>query len=258
MVTGGGSGIGAATALEFATEGAKVVVIDRDNTAGEAQRERLRSDGFDVCYIDADVGFAEDCRRSVGDALEAFGRIDVLVNNAASFISAGRTSTTADWARISEVNVAGAANMVQVALAPLQRSPHGAIVNVASVSAYIAQRENWTYNATKAAILSLTRSIAMDFARYGIRVNSVSPGWIWTPPAAALVGDDRRKFEQHIGKLHLLGRSGDPREVARAILFLCSDDASFVTGTDLRVDGGYLAMGPERSEATIDVLKEGN
>jgi NAD(P)-dependent dehydrogenase (short-subunit alcohol dehydrogenase family) len=136
--------------------------------------------------------------------------------------------------------------MAQLAVEPMRSLGKGAIVNVASVSASVAQPDHWTYNAAKGGLVTLTKCMALDLAQWGIRVNSVSPGWIWTPASAAAVDGNRRKLDQMVAPFHMLGRCGDAREVARAILFLCSDDASFITGTDLVVDGGYLAMGAER------------
>jgi NAD(P)-dependent dehydrogenase (short-subunit alcohol dehydrogenase family) len=135
--------------------------------------------------------------------------------------------------------------MVQACAAALTASTHGAVVNVASISGYIAQPGRWTYNATKAAILSLTRCQALDLSGRGIRVNSVSPGWTWTPEVDRAAEGDRAKWDPIWGRFHMLRRCADPREVARPILFLCSDDASFITATDLHVDGGYLGMGSE-------------
>ncbi len=132
----------------------------------------------------------------------------------------------------------------------------GAIVNFASISAKVAQTGRWLYPAGKAAIVQLTRNMAMDLAADGIRVNSVSPGWTWSKVMVELSGDDRAKTDRVAAPFHLLGRAGDPEEVANVVLFLCSDDASFVTGADYAVDGGYSAMGPEQAEPAIPKLAE--
>jgi NAD(P)-dependent dehydrogenase (short-subunit alcohol dehydrogenase family) len=120
-----------------------------------------------------------------------------------------------------------------------------AIVNVASISAHIAQPNRWTYNACKGAIVAMTRCQALDLAPDGIRVNAISPAWTWTPEVARAANNDRERWEPVWGRFQMLRRFCEPREVARAILFLCSDDASFVTGTELAVDGGYLGLGSE-------------
>ena len=135
--------------------------------------------------------------------------------------------------------------MVQAYRLAMQHAGGGAVVNVASISGYIAQPNRWTYNASKGAILSLTRCHALDLAPDRIRVNSVSPGWIWTPEVAKAAGGDRARWEPVWGRYHMLRRLGEPKEVADVILFLCSDRATFVTGADIAVDGGYRSLGPE-------------
>ena len=135
--------------------------------------------------------------------------------------------------------------MVQAAVPEMKRAGLGAIVNTASVSGYIAQPNRWTYNATKGAILTMTKCQALDLSSDNIRVNSVSPGWTWTPEVAKAAEGDREKWEPVWGRFHMLRRLADTHEVAKPILFLCSDDASFITATDLAVDGGYLGLGGE-------------
>jgi NAD(P)-dependent dehydrogenase (short-subunit alcohol dehydrogenase family) len=138
--------------------------------------------------------------------------------------------------------------MVQNVAEPMRQAGGGAIVNVSSISGHIAQTGRWTYNASKGAVNQLTRCQALDLAPYNIRVNSVSPGWIWTREvykAAEMGGGGREKWDPIWGKYHMLRRCADPVECAGPILFLLSEDASFITGTDLPVDGGYLGMGPE-------------
>jgi NAD(P)-dependent dehydrogenase (short-subunit alcohol dehydrogenase family) len=127
----------------------------------------------------------------------------------------------------------------------MSESLGAAIVNLASISGHIAQPNRWTYNASKGAILAMTKCQALDLSVHGIRVNAISPGWIWTPEVQKAADGDREKWEPVWGRYHMLRRLGEPREVARAILFLCSDAAGFITGAELPVDGGYLAMGSE-------------
>ncbi len=245
IVTGSASGIGLATTQEFAAEGAAVVLLDIDRERGEAAALALRDSGSRAMFFQTDVSSPDACALAARSAVEQFGAIDCVVNSAVNFVSRGLNVTSADWDACLRVNVQGGANMVQACAPALGQTGHGAVVNVASISGYIAQPARWTYNATKGAILSLTRCQALDLAEQGIRVNSVSPGWTWTPEVDRAAGGDRAHWEPIWGKFHMLRRCAEPREVARAILFLCSLDASFITATDLPVDGGYLGMGPE-------------
>ncbi len=245
IVTGGASGIGQATAREFAASGAIAVIFDINAAGGEQAAGELRAEGWTAVFHRVDVSDAEACRSGVRSVVGAYGRVDFLVNSAVSFLNKGIDATTADWEHSLGVNVRGGANMAQACFEPMRRAQGAAIVNIASVSAHVAQPGRWTYNACKGAIVNLTRCQAMDLAPFGIRVNVISPGWIWTPEVAKAAQGDRARWEPVWGRYHLLRRLGEPREVARAVLFLCSDDASFITGTELRVDGGYMAMGSE-------------
>src|SRR5215472_3345706 len=163
-------------------------------------------------------------------------RINYLVNNAFSFTAKGLDAAPEDWERIMQVGPVGYANMAQAAFEALKQAGGGAIVNVSSISAFIAQPNRWTYNAAKGAVHTLTKCMAFDLAPYHIRVNSISPGWIWTQEvlkAAALDSGGREKWDPIWGQYHMLRRCGEPSEVAAAALFLLSDDASFITATDL-------------------------
>ncbi|MBC7811966.1 MAG: SDR family oxidoreductase, partial [Burkholderiales bacterium] len=183
--------------------------------------------------------------KAVADVVAKYGKVNYLVNSAVSFTAKGLDVTPREWDRSLGVNIRGGANMVQACYQPMKDAGGGAVVNIASISAHIAQPNRWTYNATKGAIVSMTKCQALDLAPAGIRVNSVSPGWIWTPEVAKAAADDRAKWEPIWGRFHMLRRIGEPSEVARAILFLCSSDASFITGTELAVDGGYMGLGSE-------------
>lgn len=245
IVTGGASGIGAATVAEFAAAGAAVAIFDINAQAGRRMAETAQAQGQKVEFHEVNVADATRCREAVQTVGERWGRVDFLINNAVSFISKGLDVTPADWERSLGVNVAGYANMVQ-ACYPFMRGVRGAaIVNLASISAHIAQPNRWTYNAGKGAIIALTKCQALDLSSDGIRVNAVSPGWIWTPEVQKAAAGDRAKWEPVWGRYSMLRRLGEPREVARAILFLCSDDASFITGSELSVDGGYSGLGSE-------------
>ena len=245
VVTGGASGIGRATVEEFARSGTQVAIFDIQEALSRQVRDALVGEGHSVESYTVDVSDADACKQTLSEVRAKWGRVDFLVNNAVSFISRGLDVTTADWERCLGVNVRGYANMVQACYPFMREHSASAIVNIASISAHIAQPNRWTYNATKGAIVSMTKCQALDLAGDGIRVNAVSPGWIWTPEVAKAANNNREKWEPIWGRYHVLRRLGEPREVARAILFLCSDDASFITGAELPVDGGYLALGSE-------------
>jgi NAD(P)-dependent dehydrogenase (short-subunit alcohol dehydrogenase family) len=245
LITGAASGIGAATARLFAEQGMHVVVLDIDEQGVHEAVAKIEGVGGTATAAVADVGD----RTAVGAAIDsldaALGRLDAVVNCAVSFVARGLDVTEPEWEHVLRVNVQGISNIVQAAHPLLAATDGAAVVNTASISAHIAQPSRWTYNATKGAIVSLTRCMAMDLAPDGIRVNTVSPGWIWTPEVSRAADGDRARWEPVWGRFHLMRRLGEPEEVARAIAFLCSSDASFITGTELAVDGGYLAMGPE-------------
>jgi NAD(P)-dependent dehydrogenase (short-subunit alcohol dehydrogenase family) len=242
IVVGGGSGIGAATALQLARLGAFVTIFDINPSAAGAVADQVRTAQRPEIFR-VDVSREEELEAAVSAVAGRTGAINFLVNSAASFIAAGRDATRADWDQVLGVNVRGCASSVDRVS---RHMPTGsAIVNVSSISAHIAQPNRWTYNATKAAIVELTKCQALDLAPLGVRVNVVSPGWIWTSEVAKAAGGDRERWEPVWGKYHILNRLGEPDEVASAIVFLLSRAASFITATELMVDGGYLALSAE-------------
>jgi NAD(P)-dependent dehydrogenase (short-subunit alcohol dehydrogenase family) len=247
IVTGGASGIGRAITQELCREGAAVLFMDLSKH-GQAVADELIAVGYDALFYRGDVADEAACRQAVAAALARWGRVNYLVNNAFSFIAKGLDATPADWDRSMRVGPIGYATMTQAVVEALKQSGGGAIVNVSSISAFIAQPNRWTYNAAKGAVHNLTKCMAFDLAPFHIRVNSISPGWIWTQEvykAAAIDGGGREKWDPIWGEYHMLRRCGDPIECAAAALFLLSEDASFITATDLAVDGGYMGMGPE-------------
>ncbi len=188
--------------------------------------------------------------------MAAFGGIDFLINLACVYIDDGINSTRQNWLDSYNINVVGGVMMLKAVRPHMIKRGGGAVVNFGSISAKVAQRGRWLYPVTKAAILQLTRNEALDLAAEGIRVNSVSPGWTWSRVIEELTRGDKTKANKVGGPFHLLGRIGEPEEVAQAVLFLCSSHASFITGADLAVDGGYSAMGPEMASAAIAKLME--
>ena len=245
IVTGGGAGIGQATAILFAKEGAKVVVADIDEAAGALTATQIRDQGGEVIAWLTDVSLETHAQAVCEAAVRAFGRIDILVNNAATFVLKGLEATVADWERTLGVNVIGTALMSRFAAEAMKKAGGGAIVNLGSISSFVAQPSFITYSATKGALVQMTRNMAMDLAAFGIRVNCVCPGTILTQAShnhMERVGQTLEEFSKHEGAKNLLGRIGEPREVASAILFLASDEASFITGAHLLVDGGYTTL----------------
>lgn len=247
IITGGSSGIGRATVAELCKEGASVTFTGISDIGYSTEKE-FKDQGYDVMFLKGDMIEEQFCREISERTLKKWGRINYLVNNAFSFLAKGITATKEDWYRSFFVGPVAYARMVQQVIEPMKKQGGGSIVNMSSISAHIAQIDRWTYNAAKGAVNQLTRCQALDLGAFNIRVNSVSPGWIWTrevDKASKLDGGGRKKWEPVWGKYHLLRRCGEPVECAGPILFLLSDDASFITGTDLPIDGGYLAVGPE-------------
>jgi NAD(P)-dependent dehydrogenase (short-subunit alcohol dehydrogenase family) len=246
VVTGGGAGIGRATCELFAQEGAAVVVAERNAVSGRETADRINRQGGRALFVPTDVADEASIQRMADETVRALGRINVLVNNAGVFVLRGIEATPAEWRQILDVNVMGPALVAKHVVPHLRQAGGGAIVNLASISSFIAQPQFVTYNASKSAIPGITRCMAMDLAADKIRVNAVAPGAVWTQIVERLTreaGMDRAAADRHPdwGGAHLLQRIADPREIAYAILFLASDEASFVTGTTLMVDGGYTA-----------------
>jgi NAD(P)-dependent dehydrogenase (short-subunit alcohol dehydrogenase family) len=245
IVTGGSVGIGRAVVEELCKEGARVAFTGIEKDLCESAQQELTATGYDVLGMCGDMSDEAFCRQAVGNAVARWGNLNCLVNNAFSFTAKWADATVDDWHRVFDVGPIAFARMATEARSHMRSAGGGAIVNVSSISAFIAQPKRWTYNAAKGAVNTLTKCMAMDLAPYGIRVNSVSPGWIWTREVLKAAGGDRDRWDPVWGQFHMLERCGEPVEVAAAILFLLSDDASFITGTDLAVDGGYQSMGAE-------------
>ena len=249
IVPGGATKIGRAVVAAFREAGTRVVIADINEAAGQAM------EGEGVAFVRCDLRDDASISALVEATVKRFGRIDFLVNVACSYLDNGVASTRAEWLESFDVNVVGSVMLMQAARAELARN-RGAIVNFGSISSRVAQTGRWLYPVSKAAILQLTRNQAMDLAPEGIRVNAVSPGWTWSNIMDHLTGGDRAKTDRVAAPFHLLGRTGDPEEVASAVMFLCSDEARFITGTDIRVDGGYTAMGPDRADPAIPLLMD--
>jgi NAD(P)-dependent dehydrogenase (short-subunit alcohol dehydrogenase family) len=241
IITGAGSGIGRATAELFAAEGADVVVADIDAQGGGETAARIRDSGGSAVFFQLDITNERDSKRLADHTAATFGRIDVLVNNAAVFVLKGFAADVQEWRRSFEVNVIGMVFVTKAAVEHM-KDRGGAIVNVGSISSFIAQPNLFVYSSTKAAILQITRNMALDLASRNIRVNCVCPGPILTPALLNKFDGNLEEIDKTEGKRTLLKRVGQPREVGCAALFLASDESSYITGASLMVDGGYTAQ----------------
>jgi NAD(P)-dependent dehydrogenase (short-subunit alcohol dehydrogenase family) len=244
IVTGASSGIGQATAEVLAEQGAKVVLADIDAQNGESAAEGIRQRGGQARFVEADISREKDAQKITDEALAAFGQVNILVNDAAAFVLKGFGASLEDWQRSLGVNVIGTAMVTRYAIEPMKKTG-GAIVLVGSISSFCAQPDFFVYSATKAALVQMTRNMAMDLGPFGIRVNSVCPGTILTPASLRhikKIGSTVEEFSRTESAKAFLGRVGSPREVALPICFLVSEEASYITGASLMVDAGYSAM----------------
>lgn len=241
VVTGGGRGIGRAITLALVRAGAQVLVGSRDTATGAEVVEE--TDGR-AAFVPTDVTVAEDCARLIETAVADHGRLDILVNNAGA-LSDGTIEETSveEWDRVQAVNLRGPFLCSKFAIPFMRSAGSGSIINIASIDAYWAEPRLAAYCAAKGGLLALTRAIAIDFGRFGIRCNSICPGYVETDMLREYyesVGD-QDAMRAMVERMHPLGRTADPAEVAETVLWMAGDASSFVTGHHLVVDGGLTA-----------------
>jgi NAD(P)-dependent dehydrogenase (short-subunit alcohol dehydrogenase family) len=252
IVSGGATTFGEAVTRAFAAADVAVTVADVD----EAGRDLAAALGERSLFCRTDITSDEDVERVVTETVERFGGVDFLVNMAASYMDRGIETGREEWLHALNVNVVGAARLVHAVHPHMQARGGGAIVNFGSVGGKAARVGRWTYPASKAALIHLTRCQAADLASDNIRVNSVSPAWTWSRPLREAANDDRELAQTFAEQFHMLRRFAEPDEVAQAVLFLCSDHASFVTGCDLACDGGNGSLGPEALRSPLVELRD--
>lgn len=246
VVTGGASGIGKATAEKFLEEGARVAIIDLSEDSCKSASTELKQKGFDPVFITGDVSRHQDVKRMVGEAAQRLGGIDVLFNNAGILVEGTVEQVSEEaWDKIMAINVKGVFLMCKEVVPLMLRQGGGVIVNNASCSGLVGDRNAIAYNTSKGAVVLMTKCLALDYALKGIRVNCVCPGEIDTPmfrQEAKARNKPVEEYRKELCEYHPIGRLGVPREVANAVVFLASDDASFITGTAFSVDGGYTCQ----------------
>jgi len=243
LVTGGSSGIGLAAAKAFTQAGAKVIIASRDPERGKAAKQSILAAGGEVVWVRADVSQAGDVDKMVGTVIEKFGRLDYAFNNGGSGGGGGWLAeiTEQDFDRTISGYLKSVWLCMKSELTLMLEQSGGAIVNNASVDGLRAFPDDPVYSAAKHGVLGLTKSGALQYAQRGVRINAVCPGWIRTPPVAAWIEVDPG-MENRMLRHQPIGRLGTPEEVANAVLWLCSDQASLVTGVQFPVDGGYTVI----------------
>jgi NAD(P)-dependent dehydrogenase (short-subunit alcohol dehydrogenase family) len=245
LVTGGGSGIGLATALAFLREGAHVAIADHSAARGREAVAAARAAGLDLTFLQADVSKSEDAARIVARTVRAFGRLDILFNNAGVLIEKPvHRLSEREWDRVLDVNLKGAFLVSRAAIPHMLRRGSGCIVNTGSVNSLVGDVGDPAYCASKGGIALLTRAMALDYAARGIRVNAVCPGWVETrmfAQEARTRGVSVSRYRAFAGRHHPIGRIGSPDEIADVVMFLASDESSYMTGALVVADGGFTS-----------------
>jgi 2-keto-3-deoxy-L-fuconate dehydrogenase len=246
IVTGAASGIGRAIALLFAEEGARVAVLDLQDPGAEAVVDQVERAGGTAAYFRCDVAAQKQVQETFRAAQQRLGPLDILVNNAGiAHIGTVETTTEHDFDRVYAVNVKGVYNCLHAAV-PAMKDRGGAILNLASTLSTVGVPDRFAYSMSKGAVLAMTYSVACDYVRQGIRCNSIAPGRVHTPfvdgyLARNYPGREAEMFEK-LAQTQPIGRMGTPEEIAKLVLFLCSEDAAFITGSNFAIDGGFVTL----------------
>lgn len=243
LVTGGGSGIGRATAMAFARKGAKVVVADVQADDGKATAQQIQRDGGEALFVQTDVSQPAQVEFLIETIVDSYGRLDFACNNAGIEGEAAPTAdcTEENWDRVLNINLKGVWLCLKHEIRQMLKQGGGAIVNMSSVAGLVGSENVPAYAASKHGIVGLTRTAALEYADDGIRVNAICPGVIHTAMIERFTGGDK-ELQEGLAEDQPLGRMGKPQEIADVVTWLCSDSASFVTGHAMAVDGGFVAQ----------------
>lgn len=242
LVTGGAAGIGRATAQAFAAEGARVVIADIDSLGGDDAARTIRDQGGEAMFVKTDVRIADEVRNMADKAVEAFGRLDIALNDAGINEQAFSVARCPEdsWRRLIDTNLTGVFLCMKYEIPRMRQSGGGSIVNMASVQGLVGDGSHPAYTGSKHGVVGITRTAAVVYARANVRINAICPGPTLTGMIHRLI-DGHPEVEQMLVSNVPMGRMARPEEIARAVLFLCSDDASYITGHALSVDGGWVA-----------------
>jgi 2-keto-3-deoxy-L-fuconate dehydrogenase len=245
IVTGGGSGIGKAISILFAQQGATVCIIDIDND-GESVAEKITHSSAKAFFYKCNISNQQEVKNTVEQIINQHATIDILVNNAGiAHIGNAENTSAEDFDKLMNVNIKGVYNCLHEVL-PFMKQKGGSILNLASVAALVGLSDRFAYSATKGAVIAMTLSVAKDFLQHNIRCNSISPGRVHTPFVDGFIsknypGKEAEMFDK-LSKTQPIGRMGKPEEIAQLALYLCSDEASFITGCDYPIDGGFVKL----------------
>lgn len=247
LVTGASAGLGKAAALMLAREGAKVVVSDIKKDEGQAVVDQIAKGGGEALFVEHDVAEENQWRAVVERTIERFGRLDVVVNNAGVLLEANVEETSLeDWRWLMRINLDGVFLGTRFGIEAMKKSGGGSIINLSSIEGIIGDPKLAAYNASKGGVRIFTKSAALHCAKagYNIRVNSIHPGYIWTPMVETFAREqgDVEAVHEELNKLHPIGHTGEPDDIAYGVLYLASDESKFVTGSELVIDGGYTAQ----------------